>query len=54
MDGYCLIKSQGKTIREAWINAFDCRLEFYDDVVPAEKTEDGYMITLELHKPNKK
>lgn len=48
---YRIITSRGKTIREAWINAYDEMLEYNDDVVPAEKVGDEYIIRLELHKP---
>ena len=48
---YRIITSKGKTIREAWIKAYDEMLKYYDDVVPAEKVGDEYVIRLELHKP---
>ena len=50
---HILVKSKGKTIRDAWINAFDSMIEYYDESVPAEKVEDGYIITIELHKPTR-
>lgn len=48
---YRIITSRGETIREAWIRAYDMMLAYYDDVVPAEKVGDEYIIRLELHKP---
>lgn len=46
-----IVTSKGKTIREAWIKAYDELLKYCDDVVPAEKVGDEYIIRLELHKP---
>lgn len=49
---YRIITSRGKTIREAWIAAYDNLLKYYSDVIPAEKVGDEYIIRVELHKPN--
>ena len=48
-----LVMSKGKTIRDAWINAFDRMLEYCDEHIPAEKIDGGYIIKFELHKPTK-
>ena len=50
---YIRVKSKGTTIREAWINAFDLLLKYYDEHIPADRVEDGYIITIELNKPKK-
>ena len=50
---HLLVKSKGETIRDAWINAFDRMIEYYDEHIPAEKVDGGYIITIELHKPRK-
>lgn len=46
-----IVTSRGKTIREAWIRAYDGLLKFCDDVILAKKNGEEYIIRFELHTP---